>query len=41
MKYKYENNTVFMGSATGGSRGSLDPQFLEKINEFFKFTIDF
>ena len=25
MKYKYENNTVFMGSATGESKGSLDP----------------
>ena len=32
---------LVMGSATGGSRGSLDPQFLEKINEFLKFTRDF
>ena len=33
---------VLMGSATVGARGPCPPpQFLEKINEFFKFTIDF
>ena len=30
-----------MGSATVGARGPCPPQFLEKINEFFKFRIDF
>ena len=34
---------ISMGSATGGEgRGPCPPpQFLEKINAFFKFTIDF
>ena len=30
-----------MGSAIGGPGGPWTPQFLEKINEFLKVTIDF
>ena len=33
--------SVHMGSATGGGARAPSPQFLEKINEFLKFTIDF
>ena len=41
--YKKSENTITnMGSTTGGGgAGGLGPQFLEKINEFLKFTIYF
>ena len=29
------------GVRYGGGQGAMAPQFLEKINEFLKFTIDF
>ena len=44
MLMEIESKIVYMysmASATGGSKESLDPQFVEKINEFLKFTIDF
>ena len=42
--FKIQNSSPLMrswGPLPGGPGGPWTPQFLEKINEFFKFTIDY